>query len=236
MDIFWLILGAGYLLSLVVQNQLRATHQKWGSVRNSANMTGADTARMILDTNDMRQVEVRPVHGSLSDHYDPRDRSIQLSESVFGVQSVAAMAVAAHETGHAIQDKAGYWPLALRTAAAPLVNAAARFGIPAALMGLCVGSPMLIQLGVLGYVAALVFQFLTLPLEFDASKRALEQLDKLQMMTEEETKGARSMLRPAAMTYVAGAASSAAYILYLVLIAGRWVFGKSSPVPPPRLP
>ncbi len=141
-------------------------------------MTGAATAEAILDANGMRQVAVRAVQGKLSDHYDPRDKSIQLSEPVYGVPSVAAMAVAAHETGHAIQDKAGYWPLALRTSAAPLVNAAARFGIPAAIFGLLLGVPVLIQLGVIGYVGALAFQFLTLPLEFDASKRALAQLDR----------------------------------------------------------
>ena len=236
MDLIWIILGAGYLLSLVVQNRLRASYQKWGSIRNSANMTGAATAEAILDANGMRQVVVRDVHGKLSDHYDPRDKSIQLSEPVYGVPSVAAMAVAAHETGHAIQDKAGYWPLALRTSAAPLVNAAARFGIPAAIFGLLLGVPVLIQLGVIGYVGALAFQFLTLPLEFDASKRALAQLDQLQLMNDDEKQGARSMLRAAAMTYVAGAASSAAYVVYLLLIAGRWLFGKSLPVLPPRLP
>lgn len=233
---FWILLGASYLISLAVQNRLRATHQKWGSIRNSANLTGADTARAILRANEMGQVSVSPVRGKLSDHYDPRDKSIQLSEPVFDVPSVAAMAVAAHETGHAIQDRAGYWPLALRTAAAPLVNAAARFGIPAAIFGLFLGLPILIQLGVIGYVGALAFQFLTLPVEFDASKRALAELERLQLMSAEEEKGARSMLRAAAMTYVAGAASSAVYILYLAMLAGRWIFKIPAPVPPPRLP
>ncbi len=236
MDIFWLILGGGYLLSLVVQNRLRATHQKWGSIRNSANMTGAATAQAILHTNDMGRVAVRAVQGKLSDHYDPRDKTIQLSEPVYGVPSVAAMAVAAHETGHAIQDKAGYWPLAVRTSLAPFVNAAARFGIPAAVTGLFIGAPLLIQVGVVGYIGALAFQFLTLPLEFDASKRAIAQLDRLQLLNSEEQKGVSSMLRAAAMTYVAGAASSAAYILYLALMGGRWFLSKPPPVPPPRLP
>ena len=120
--------------------------------------------------------------------------------------------------------------------AAPLVNAAARFGIPAAIFGLFLGSPVLIQLGVIGYVGALAFQFLTLPVEFDASKRAIGELDRLQLMTAEEQQGARSMLRAAALTYVAGAASSAIYVLYLALFAGRWLFGKPPLAPPPRLP
>lgn len=236
MDIFWLMLGAAYLLSLVVQNRLRATHRKLGSTRNAVNLSGAEVARTILDANDMRQVDVRAVRGRLSDHYDPRNKSVQLSETVYGVPSVAAMAVAAHEAGHAIQDKAGYWPLAVRTSLAPVVNAAARFGIPAAVIGLFIGSPLLIQIGAIAYVSALAFQFLTLPLEFDASKRAIAELDRLQMLNDEDAKGVRSMLRAAAMTYVAGAASAAAYILYLVLLGGRWLLKKPPPVPPPRLP
>jgi Zn-dependent membrane protease YugP len=235
-DIFWLILGGAYLLSLVVQKRLRATHQKWGSIRNSANMTGAETARTILDANDLRRVDVRAVRGQLSDHYDPRDTSVQLSESVFNVPSVAAMAVAAHETGHAIQDAVNYSPLEVRTALAPVVNTAARFGIPAAIIGVFTGAPLLTQMGAVAYVVALAFQFLTLPVEFDASKRALTQLDQLRLLNAEEKEGARSMLRAAAMTYVAGAASSAAYVLYLVLLVGRWAFKIPAPVPPPRLP
>jgi len=236
MDIFWLMLGAAYLLSFVVQKKLQATQRKWGTIRNTANISGAETARTILNANDMRQVVVRAVQGSLSDHYDPRDKSIQLSEPVYGVPSVAAMAVAAHEAGHAIQDKAGYWPLAVRTSLAPLVNAAARFGIPAAIIGLFIGVPLLIQIGVVGYIGAIAFQFLTLPLEFDASKRAIAQLNRLQLLNDEEEKGVRSMLRAAAMTYVAGVASSATYILYLALLGGRWLLKKTPPVPPPRLP
>lgn len=236
MDIFWLILGGAYLLTLVVQNQLRSTHIKWGSIRNSVNLTGAQTARMILDANDLHQVEVHAVQGQLSDHYDPLDKTIQLSEAVYDVQSVAAMAVAAHETGHAIQDAVSYTPLKIRTALAPVANTAAQYGIPAAIFGLFMGSPLLTQTGAIAYVVALAFQFITLPVEFNASKRALAQLDQLQLVNEEERQGARSMLRAAAMTYVAGAASAAAYVVYLVLLFGRWMFKTPAPVPPPRLP
>ena len=236
MDIFWLILGAAYLLSIAVQNRLRATHKKWGSIRNSANMTGAETARVILDANDLNRVEIRPVQGQLSDHYDPRDKTIQLSEAVFDMPSVAAMAVAAHETGHAIQDAVGYTPLRVRTSLAPVVNTAARYAIPAAIFGLFMGAPLLTQAGVIAYVAALAFQFITLPVEFNASKRALAQLDQLQLLNAEEKQGAQSMLRAAAMTYVAGAASAAVYVLYLVMLFGRWIFKIPAPVPPPRLP
>lgn len=236
MDIFWILLGAGYLLSLFVQNRLRAAYNKWGSVGNSAQITGADTAWVILRANDIQAVSVGPTPGQLSDHYDPRSKSIKLSEPVYAVPSVAAMAIAAHETGHAIQDQDGYWLLRVRSTAAPLANLAARYGIPAALFGLFFGAPLLIQLGVIGYIGALLFQFLTLPVEFDASKRALAELDRLEILNAQEKEGARSMLRAAAMTYVAGAASSAAYIVYLAVMAARWVLRKPLPTPPPRLP
>lgn len=236
MDIFWIILGAGYLLSLVVQNRLRAAYNKWGSIRNSAQITGADTARVILRANNVDSVSVAPTPGKLSDHYDPRNKSVRLSEAVYDVPSVAAMAVAAHEVGHAMQDEDGYWLLRFRSAMAPLANAAARYGIPATLVGFFFGSPLLMQLGVLGYIGALLFQFMTLPVEFDASRRALAELDRLKLLTATQKEGARSMLRAAAMTYVAGAATSAAYVVYLGVMAARWIFRKPLPTPPPYLP
>ena len=236
MDIFWLFLGGSYLLSVSVQQTLHATHRKWGSVRNSANITGAEAANAILDANAMTHVDVSAVPGRLSDHYDPHKKMIALSESVYTVPSVAAMAVAAHETGHAIQDDVGYPFLKLRTTIAPLANAAARFGIPAAVVGVILAMPLLTQLGILGFIGAFAFQLATLPVEFNASKRALEQLDRLRLLNETEKHGARSMLRAAAMTYVAGAASAAVYILYLLLLAGRWILRKPPPIGPPRLP
>lgn len=236
MDILWIILGASYVISLVVRQRLRSAYEKWGKVRNSANLTGEATAHIILRANGMNTVDVLPVRGVLSDHYDPRARSIRLSDTVFGVPSVAAMAVSAHETGHAIQHQARYWLLSLRSGLAPLANAGARFGIPAAAVGLIFGMPVLVQLGAIGYIGALAFQFLTLPVEFDASRRALAELERLEMLNEAEHDGARDVLRAAAMTYVAGVASSAAYVVYLALLAGRWFLGKPSPVAPPRLP
>lgn len=236
MDLFWIILGLSYLLSFIVKRRLHGAYNKWGSVRNSANITGEATAHLILHSNEMQDVAVRPVKGTLNDHYDPRDKSIQLSETVFGVPSVAACAVAAHEVGHAIQHRRNYWLLSLRTSAAPLANAGARFGIPAALLGLIFGAPILIQIGVIGYVGALAFQFLTLPVEFDASKRAMEELDRLNVLQGNERDGAKRVLRAAAGTYVANVASSAAYMVYLVLLGARWIFGKRAPLPPPKLP
>ncbi|MGB5766086.1 MAG: zinc metallopeptidase [Arenicellales bacterium] len=132
------------MFSLVVENRLHATQRKWGSTQNSANMTGAEAARAILSTNDIRQVVVLPVQGTLTNHYDPRDKLLHLSEAVFDVPSLAALAIAAHETGHAVQDKVAYKTLVLRTVTAPRVNAAARFGMPAAILGMLLNLPILI--------------------------------------------------------------------------------------------
>lgn len=132
------------MFSLVVENRLHATQRKWGSTQNSANITGAEAARAILSTNDIRRVVVLPVQGTLTNHYDPRDKLLHLSEAVFDVPRGVALAVAAHETGHAIQDKVDYWSLAFRRVAAPRVNAAARFGMPAAILGMLLNLPILI--------------------------------------------------------------------------------------------
>ena len=229
---YYIIAGIAFVFSFLVKQKLNATYRKWSRVENSADITGARTARTILDANDMRGVPVDPVQGKLSDHYDPRSKTLRLSESVYALPSVAAMAIAAHESGHAIQDHVDYKPLELRTAAAPVATAAARFGLPAAIAGSFLGLPWLVPLGVLMYVGSILIQFLTLPVEFNASKRALNQLEQLNLLDPEEKAGARSVLRAAAMTYVAGAASSAGYILYLVFAGGKSLL-RRPPVKPP---
>ena len=142
------------------------------------------------------------------------------------------MAIAAHESGHAIQDEVNYVPLELRSALAPIAAAAARFGLPVAVGGMLAGMPSLIQAGMLAYAGALLLQFLTLPVEFNASKRALNELERLRLLSDQEKEGARKVLRAAALTYVAGVASSAGYIIYLVFVAGRSLFRKPPPPPP----
>ena len=236
MNTFLLIAGAAYVFALIVQKKLHATYNKWGAVKNSAGLTGAQTARVILNANGMESVPVRAVEGKLSDHYDPRKKEVRLSTDVHAVPSVAAMAVAAHESGHAIQDHVGYKPLEIRTSLVPLARAGAQYGIPAALLGTLLGNTLLVQAGVVGYVGAILFQFSTLPVEFNASKRALKQLEQLRLLNPEESKGARTVLRNAAMTYVAGVASSAVYIVYLAIAGGRWLFRKPPIKPPTMLP
>lgn len=232
---FYLIVGAVYLFSLTVQGALKRTYGKWSGVRNSAGLPGGQVARQILDANDMRRVRVEAVAGKLSDHYDPRTRVIRLSQPIYAIPSVAALAISAHESGHAIQDHQNYGPLKFRTAMAPIANFGGRFGIPALIAGTFFDSRLLILAGVIAYVGALLLQFLTLPVEFNASKRALAQLESLQLMNEEETEGATKVLRAAAMTYVAGVASAAGYIVYLVLVGGRMLL-KKPPVVPPSVP
>lgn len=226
---YFLIAGAAMAFSLLVRARLKSTYSKWGRIRNAAGITGGQAARAILDANGLQAVRLQAVAGQLSDHYDPKSKTIRLSEGVYEVPSVAAAAIAAHEAGHAIQDKIAYKPLALKTTLIPLANLGARFGIPAAILGSIIGSPMLVQVGVLGYAGALLLQFLALPVEFDASKRALGQLEQLRLISDAEKEQARSVLRAAALTYVAGAASSAAYLLYLGLAGGRWLFGRPLP-------
>lgn len=221
-----LIVGAVVLFSSAVRTKLASTYTKWGRTRNAAGVTGGDAARYILDANGLRHVKLEAVRGRLTDHYDPRSKTIRLSEEVYAVPSVAAMAIASHEVGHAIQDHEGYKPLALKRALIPLASLGARFGLPAALFGWVVGSPALVQIGVLGYAGALLLQFVALPVEFDASKRALAQLEELRLINPEEKESARSVLRVAALTYVASAATSALYLVYLGWTGGRRLLGK----------
>ncbi len=229
---FYLIVGAVFLFSLLVQGTLKRTYAKWSQVRNSSDLPGSQVARRILDANAMRQVGVEMVRGKLSDHYDPRTKVIRLSQPIFAVPSVAALAISAHESGHAIQDHERYGALKFRTAVAPLASFAGRFGIPALIAGSLFDVLWLVQAGVVAYVGALLMQFLTLPVEFNASKRALAQLESLQLMSDREREGAEKVLRAAAMTYVAGVASAAGYIVYLLLAGGRMLFRGPPPAPP----
>ena len=232
---FYLVVGAAFLFSLVVQGALKRTYARWSRVRNSKDLPGSQVARIILDANDMRRVEVEQVQGKLSDHYDPRSKVIRLSQPIYAVPSVAALAISAHESGHAIQDHEGYGALRFRTAAAPIASFAARFGFPALIAGSLFDTFWLVQLGMVAYVGALAMQFVTLPVEFNASRRALAQLEELHLMNDREREGAQQVLRAAAMTYVAGVASAAGYIVYLVLVGSRWLFRKP-PATPPSVP
>ena len=181
-------------------------------------MSGGQVARDILDSNGLRDVQLELARGTLTDHYDPRTWVIRLSLGNARSASVAAMAISAHEAGHALQDADDYAPLEIRTSILPLVQAGARLGIPLAIVGSLFGSQPMFLLGMLAYTGSVLFHFVTLPVEFDASRRALVQLKKLGITRdEEEEREARETLRAAAMTYVAGAASLAGFVLFIGL-------------------
>ena len=234
---YYLIVGGAFLFSYLVRGKLKRTYAKWSQVANRPRLPGAQVARNILDANQLPNVQVEPGNGKLSDHYNPRSLTIRLSPENYQVPSVAAMAVSAHECGHALQDADDYRPLEIRTALGPIANTAARFGIPVAIGGSFLGMPILIQIGALVYVGSILLHFLTLPVEFNASKRAIAQLDALGYTTPDEEAAAREVLKAAAMTYVAGVASSAGYLFYIAILGGRALFRRPKlPPPAPNVP
>jgi Zn-dependent membrane protease YugP len=229
MDIltFYVIGGLTYLFALMVKRKLLSTYAKWEHVQTVSGLRGEQVARKILDNNQLQFVSVRSQPGELTDHYDPRSKSISLSAQNFMSESVSATAIAAHECGHAIQDANGYLPMKLRAAAIPAANAAARFGIPAAILGGVLGINIMVQVGMLAYAGSILVMFLVLPVEFNASKVALQQLEQLDLTAPGGQDGAKQVLRAAAMTYVAGVASSAGYVVFIAISAGSSMFGKT---------
>ena len=185
-------------------------------------MTGAQVARRILDRNGLTDIPVEHVSGNLSDHYDPTRRVLRLSDSTYNSPSVAAIGVAAHECGHAIQHKVGYGPLKLRTMIVPAANVGSRLGMPIILLGLFFGGggSFLVNLGIWVFSLAVLFQIVTLPVEFNASDRALVMLEDYGILGQDEKRKAKSVLSAAAMTYVAAAASSILQLLRLIILFG----------------
>ncbi len=215
---YYLIGIVAFIASMAVSGWLRSTYNRWSKVANSSGLTGRQVAEAILQANNVANVRVEATKGQLSDHYDPRNRVVRLSEGIYDKASVAGMAVAAHEVGHAIQHARAYAPLAWRSAIAPVAGIGSQFGIMLAAFGLILGSggSALLQIGIILFSAAVLFQVVTLPVEFDASRRALSQLNKLGLVTSRDSAGARSVLTAAAMTYVAAAATAIAYLLYFI--------------------
>ena len=231
--LFYVIGGIVFLFSLGVRQKMHATYDKWSRVRSVTGRPGGQVARIILDSNELHNVPVDPTHGKLTDHYDPVKKRIRLARDNFYGNSVAATAVSAHECGHAIQDATGYGPMKLRHAAIPVANAGARFGLPLVVVGWFFGSTTMVQIGVLAYLGSILITFITLPVEFNASKRALAQLDRLELVSADGHDAAEQVLKAAAMTYVAGVATSAGYIIYMAIAGGRAVLGRPKPPPGP---
>jgi Zn-dependent membrane protease YugP len=199
--VFYAVMALTYLFSLVVRKRLTDAYTKYSRVPNHAGLSGRQVARDILDSNGLRDVQLELARGTLTDHYDPRTRVIRLSLGNARSASVAAMAVSAHEAGHALQDADDYAPLEIRTSILPLVQAGARLGIPLAIVGSTLDSQPMFLLGMLAYIGSILFHFVTLPVEFDASRRALVQLKRLGITRDdEEEREAMETLRAAAMT------------------------------------
>lgn len=217
MDNFGLYLLA-LIIPMIAQIYVSSSYSKYKRISNDKKMTGFDVARMILDKNGLGDLYVVETKGNLTDHYDPKRKTVKLSSEVFHGSSIAAMAVAAHECGHAIQDKEGYFFMRVRSFIFPLVSFGTKFAYVVLFIGLIANLMNLVWLGIILVGLGLIFQLVTLPVEFDASKRALKELETNIVVPNVDMKGTKSMLTAAAMTYVAGVLSSALEILRLILI------------------
>ena len=210
-----------FIFALYAQNRVRNTYQKYSNVRSGRGFTGYDTARSILDGAGLRNVRVEMVEGHLSDHYDPRTNVVRLSRDVYCSPTISAAGIAAHECGHAIQHAEKYIPITIRGMIVPVTNLGSSLAIPLLFIGFLMGSTILVTIGIIGYALAALFQMLTLPVEFNASSRALSIIQDSYILENEELKGARNVLNAAALTYVAALASSVAQLLRLILLSNR---------------
>lgn len=202
-DYTYILLIPAFLIAAWAQMNVQGTFNRFSRVTNSRSMTGAQAARQILDANGLHEVSVEPISGKLNDHYDPRTKVIRLSSPVYSGTSVASIGVAAHECGHAVQHSIGYVPLRLRNAIIPATQFGSTLAIPMVFIGFFLGWPGGVLIGILLFSFAVVFQLITLPVEFNASARALQTLDERAMLFGDELTGARKVLRAAAFTYVA---------------------------------
>lgn len=220
---YYLIGIIAFVGSLLIQSWLRNTYETWSKKANASGLTGRDAALAILEANGINDVRVEMVQGVLTDHYDPTKKVVRLSEGNFNRASVAGMAVAAHEVGHAIQHARAYAPLQWRTALLPVASIGSQWGPMLAIFGLFLGGGpnILLNIGIVLFAGAVIFHLVTLPIEFDASRRALAQLNDLGIVTQQDSGGARSVLTAAAMTYVAAAATAIMYLIYFIMQSRR---------------
>ena len=214
------------LLSLWASSNVNSTFKKYAKQLSSRRITGADAAQRVLSANGVRGVRIERVSGNLTDHYDPRTNVIRLSDSVYDSTSTAAIGVACHEAGHAVQYAESYAPIKLRASIIPITNIGSKLAMPLILLGLLLSvteniSYFFVYLGIACFGLSLVFQLLTLPVEFNASRRAMRAIENSNLLTLEEQKGARKTLTAAALTYVAATATALAQLLRLIVIFGN---------------
>ena len=221
-DKYYLILVLpAIIISLWAQMKVTSTYKKYSQVMSRGARTATEITRMILDMNGLQNVRIESVSGNLSDHYDPRANVIRLSDSVRGDVSVASIGVAAHEAGHAIQHAQGYAPIKWRNAVLPVANIGSHLSVPLIIAGIILSFEPLVSIGIIAFAAVLVFQLVTLPVEFNASTRALQTLQANGILQGEELTGAKRVLSAAAMTYVSAALVSVMQLLRLILISRR---------------
>ena len=218
---WYLLVLPAFLLALWAQFRVQSTYAKYSRVRSVRGRTAAEVARQILDDHGLGYVQVDRIGGKLTDNYDPRTNIVHLSQEVYDSSSIAAIGVAAHECGHAVQHAEEYGPLKLRSAIIPITNIGSSLSIPLFLIGLLFNFSILMNIGILLFGLVALFQLITLPVEFNASRRALSTIGERGLLTDDETRGARKGLSAAALTYVAALASSLAQLLRLVLISRR---------------
>lgn len=229
-DPTYLLVLIGAALCMVASSKVNSTYQKYSRVRARSGMTGAEAAQRILQMSGINNVQIQHVSGQLTDHYDPSKKVLRLSDTVYDSQSVAAIGVAAHECGHALQHKEGYFPLKFRAALVPAANIGSKLGLPIVILGLVLGIGFnlpgggyfsLAQIGIWIFSLAVLFQIVTLPVEFNASRRALKMLGSYGIMSGDEVGDCKHVLGAAALTYVASAASSILQLLRLVILSGN---------------
>ncbi len=222
-DYYWLVL-IPVIVAMIASANVNSTYKKYERVSNSRGLTGEMAARKILDANGLYNVRIEHISGSLSDHFDPRSNVVRLSDSTYASASVAAVGVAAHEVGHAIQYAKGYTPMKIRSAVIPLTNIGSTLSYPLVILGLVFNSALgdfLINAGIILFLAVVVFQFATLFVEFNASSRAMKTLENDHILEGNELSMSRKVLTAAALTYVAALFTAIVNLLRLLLIAGR---------------
>ncbi len=228
-DPTYILVLIGAVLCIWASSRVNSTYSKYARVRARSGMTGAQAAQRILQMSGIHDVQIQHIAGNLTDHYDPSGKVLRLSDSVYGSASVAAIGVAAHECGHALQHREGYFPLKFRSALVPAANIGSKLGLPLVILGLILGIGFdlpgggyfsLAQIGIWVFSLAVLFQIVTLPVEFNASNRAVQILDRQGILAGEEVKQCRKVLSAAALTYVAAAAASILQLLRLVALFG----------------
>ena len=217
-----MLLIPALILAMWAQFRVKSVFARYSQVTSRRGTTAASAARALLDRFGLNQVPVERVAGNLTDHYDPRDKSLSLSESVYGSTSIAAIGVAAHEVGHAIQDSLNYSPLKIRNAIVPVVGIGSTLAFPLFFIGILMRGELLMNLGIVLFLGVIVFHLVTLPVEFDASSRALRVLADTGILSTEEIGGARSVLKAAAWTYVAATVMAFAQLIRLLFLRGMF--------------